>query len=241
MDQDVPSTFEDKQQGYSMLSLAAIQGNTLAQSLINDPNNASVLIKLIGVPGLHSSNANATDKQMGEIEELVNSKPVLNQQAVQQFKASVIIAQASGQPPPQPDPYLLFVSSIQTGKFDDDAGELVACKNWINSPAGQRIKSDNPEAFFNVELHAIEHQAKAQAQQAQQAQMAMSGQMALEASKHPPKQPKSPTESINFKDLGPSGKLQLAQQAGLDIKADVAADTVEDSMMPPQPRKLKRE
>jgi hypothetical protein len=53
--------------------------------------------------------------------------------------------------------------------------------------------------------------------------------------------PKSPTETINFKDLGPSGKVQVGKQAGLDLTADAAVETLDESLAPPpQPRKLKR-
>ena len=61
--------------------------------------------------------------------------------------------------------------------------------------------------------------------------MQLQAQGALEKMKHPPKQV---GESIAFKDLGPSGKLQVGAQAGLDLHADVAADMAEEQLNPNQ-------
>ena len=242
-DQSVPSTFEEKQMGLAGLVNAAMQGADIAKQVLADPKNAGVFLPLFGVPGLHSASDEAMHKQMAEIEELLAAEPIPNPQAMMIFQVSQRQAMATGQPMPEPDKYQLFQPSLKTGKFDDDQAEFVACSTWINSAAGQRNQIENPYGFFNVELHALEHQNKAQQQAMQAQQQSMAGQLALEQSKHPPKQPKSPTESINFKDLGPSGRIQLAAQAGLDVSADASADTVEEHMhpSPPPAPKLKRQ
>jgi hypothetical protein len=51
-------------------------------------------------------------------------------------------------------------------------------------------------------------------------------------------QKKDPTETINFKDLGPHGRQQLGAQAGLDLTADSemdAADRLKEHLQPPAP------
>lgn len=56
-------------------------------------------------------------------------------------------------------------------------------------------------------------------EQTQQQQMQQQAQMEQQANQKPPVQavPKAPSEMINFKDLPPKGKAQLAQQAGIDL------------------------
>lgn len=68
----------------------------------------------------------------------------------------------------------------------------------------------------------IKDTQEAQVQQQQMAQMAQeqqvqAQQMAMQ--QHPTPAPKSPSESINFKDLPPKGQEQLARQAGIDLTA----------------------
>ena len=112
--------------------------------------------------------------------------------------------------------------------------------NWVSSPKGQYIKTINESGFLNVELYALSLQTIAQQTVQQNAMNAMQPQIMLEKVKKM-NPPKSPSESINFKDLGPSGKVQVGAQAGLDLTADAAVDTVDEAVAPPpQPRKLKR-
>jgi hypothetical protein len=82
---------------------------------------------------------------------------------------------------------------------------------------------------MNVRLHALAH--KKQVQQAQQAamQQQMMPQLLMEKAKHAG-QAKSPSETINYKDAGPSVRLQMEAQAGLDGHADAAAHLTEETI-----------
>jgi hypothetical protein len=240
IDQSYPSTFEEKQTSLIALVMAAAQGSKLAQATIDDPNNAPALVPLFGIPNLHSNNENVKIKTMADIEKLLSEPPQPNVQAIQQLQQQMTIAASQGQQLPDPGPnikYAINKCSIELGPLDDNAGQLAVSSQWINSPAGQRNRVENPEGFLNVELYAMANQKKVQAAAMQAQQMQAAPALAIEKAKH---QPKNPSESINFKDLGPSGRLQLARQAGLDISADAAADVTEDAMTPPQPRKLRR-
>jgi len=190
------------------------------------------------LPDLEIPGADSEEKQLSEIKELLAATPIPNMQARQAYQAQVLTAQATGQaPPPPPNPMQMLSPSVPIDEeFDDHAAEYAACKDWINSSVGQQAKRENQDGFLNVRLHALQHQAQMQKAQQAQVQQAMLPQLILEKAKHSG-QAKSPSETINFKDLGPSGRLQVAAQAGLDIHADVAAEMTEEQMggMPPHP------
>lgn len=83
--------------------------------------------------------------------------------------------------------------------FDNHAIEATEMKRWANSDAGQTAARENPAGFANVQAHYQEHMAAAQQQSAGQSQG------------------KPPTATINFKDLPPDGKAQLAAQDGIHL------------------------
>lgn len=75
----------------------------------------------------------------------------------------------------------------------------------------------------NVKLPTVEEMQQQMAQQKQEAMQAL--QLQQQASQ-PQAQPKPPAESISFKDLPLSGKIQMAKQAGIDIQPqEVMNDT----------------
>jgi hypothetical protein len=80
---------------------------------------------------------------------------------------------------------------------------------------------------------------KTQIQKDQQAALQMQNQQMLlaEQAKHPPKAAKDPSESIsvNYKDLGPSGKIQAAAKVGIDVTADEAAELAAGHMASGKP------
>jgi hypothetical protein len=81
-------------------------------------------------------------------------------------------------------------------------------------------------------LHLLEH--KAVLDQADQGKLAQAVQVesAKALAKSKGDKPKDPSESINYKDLGPSGRIQLAKRAGLDVTADEAANLADEHMPP---------
>ncbi len=233
-DQTYPATFEEKQAALAALTAAAAQGSKMAQDVLGDPRNARVFKGLLGIPGIHVGPDDSEIKQAAEIESLLMQEPVPNTQTILMFKVQAIVSKVKGTPPPPPpDKYAMFKPSIETQKLDIHQAEFQFCQSWLNSPDGQRAYHENPMGFFNVELHALAHQTEAQKAMMQQAQMTAMPQIAVEKIKHPPK---SPAESVAFKDLGPSGQLQLAKQAGLDISADVAEDMAGKVMGQSQPQ-----
>jgi len=99
-------------------------------------------------------------------------------------------------------------STVPIQALDRHDVEFEECKRWANSEAGQAARMQNPAGFANVEAHAGEHQKQLQQQ---------------DEAKKPP------SESINFKDLPPDGKAQMAQQAGIALNpAEIAVKEQQD-------------
>jgi hypothetical protein len=236
-DQTYPNTLSEKQLALVQLSMRATQGDEQAKNVLTNPANDEEFTRIIGLPNIHSANHDIEMKVQENIRGLLKEIP----QPIQQAVMGAAVALISGQAPPdqQPDPYKLNKSSRKPSPLDNAQAELAIYMGWRNSPAGQREKDENPNGFLNVELYTLSLQQIVQQAAQAQADQAIAPQMKLEALKKQ-KVPSHPAESIAFKDLGPSGKMQLAAQAGLDVSADEAANTAEDAITPPQPRKLKR-
>jgi hypothetical protein len=237
-DESYPRTHEDRQLAYNTLVQAATAGNAAAAAILAEPKNAVVLKDILAIPGLVIPGADETEKQLAEIKQLLEETPIPNQQAQNILKVASVVAQVSGKPaPPKPPTQALFTPSVPIdADFDNHAVELKAGTDWVNSSAGQQAKADNPEGFMNVRLHLLLHGTEMEKQK----QQTMTQAVQLEAGKAQAKasgeKPKQPSETIAFKDLGPSGKLQVGKQAGLDLTADTAADLAEDHMTPPAPQ-----
>jgi hypothetical protein len=228
-DESYPNTHSERKE-----ALTEIIALPFAAPLMSQPKNLALAKDLLGLEDLEIPGADSEEKQMSEIKQLLEEPPIPNVVAMRQAMAAVAAAQLAGQPaPPTPPPAAFLEPSVPIDpEVDDSQAEYTCCKNWLNSATGQQTKRDNPDGYQNVRLHMLAH--KAQMQKDQKQAMALQTQQMLlaEQAKHPPKTPqqKNVSESINFKDLGPSGQLQVAAQAGIDITADVAADLAKEHM-----------
>ena len=238
-DQTYPATFEEQQLSLTHMVMAAAQGDKQAQEALQNPANFDQLNKLRGIPNLKSLSAFVGMKVQETIDRLLMTPPIPNVQAILAAQIQADHAQLTGQQAPPPNKYMMFTPSEQPGPLDNAPAEFAFYTMWVTSPAGQQNKATNPRGFFNVELYAIHLQQMAQQAADTQAQRAIKPQLQIEAAKKA-SVPKHPTESINFADLGPSGRIQLGAQAGMDLTADSASDMAEEALTPPQPRKLKR-
>lgn len=252
-DQTYPSTFEEEQLALTQLTMAAQMGDPQAAAMLADPGNSERFSQLRGLSSVGSPFDNIMMKVQQNIELLLLTPPVPNEpayttamQITQEAQQTAVQAQQLGQqapPPPTPDPYKIYKSSMEPRPLDDASKELPFYQTWLWSPAGQRAIDNNPEGLLNVELYALNLQQKQQQAAAAAADAAIAPQAKLEMVKKQ-QTPKQPSESINYKDAGPSVRLQMEQQAGLDGSADAAADMAEEQLnpspQPPAPRKLRR-
>jgi hypothetical protein len=228
-DESYPNTHAERREAIQELMSEIPQIPALGQ-LFNSPKNLAIVKDLNGLSDLEVQGASSFEKQMSELQQLLEETPVPNVQAKQAYFQAVLKARAMGQPaPPQPPPEAFLQSSVPIGKYDRDEFELAALVDWFSEPEGMQAKRDNPDGFLNAQLHADLHQARVDQKQQKAQQQALVPQLLLEKAKKQTA-PKSPTESINFADLGPSGKIQLGAQAGLDLRADAAADVTEDTL-----------
>lgn len=218
----------------SQLTMAAQMGDQQASAMLNDPANAERFGQLRGVSGAKSSTGLVGAKVYQLIQFLLEEQPQPNIQAMQQAQQAMIMAQATGQPAPQPTEYQLYMPSRKPSPLDQPDMEFPFFMEWLYSPKGQLNKEVHPEGFLNVELYAMGLQQQIQQNQQQQMQSQMMPQLIIEKAKKAPTQ-RHPSESINFKDLGHAGKVQLAAQAGLDITADAASDLASEQMGNPEP------
>lgn len=92
------------------------------------------------------------------------------------------------QGPPQP--------SVQIDPLDNHEVHYAVIAAWWETEAADDARQKNPMGVANVKAHALAHKQQ------------MSGDQG---------QPEPPKEAINFKDLPPSGQVQMAAQAGLQL------------------------
>lgn len=235
-DESYPRTHEDRQIAYNSLVQAATAGNMGAAAILAEPKNAIVLKDVLSIPGLVIPGADETEKQLGEIKQLMDEAPIPNIDAQAQFAIATIAAKLTGKPaPPAPPIQVMFRPSVGIdADFDNHVIEDKAGTDWINSPAGQQAKLEEPEGFMNVRLHLLMHRAEIDKQKQGALVQAVQVEGAKAAAKSKGDKPKDPSESINYKDLGPSGRIQLAKRAGLDVVADEAANLADEHMPPDQ-------
>ena len=229
-DESYPNTHSERKE-----ALTEVLQMPFAAPLMSSPKNLALAKDLLGLQDLEIPGADSDMKQMDEIKQLLEEPPIPNVQAMQQAKIQAGAAALTGQPaPPAPPTEAMYEPSVPIDvEVDDSTAEYQTCKDWLNSPSGQQAKRDTPEGYLNVKLHMLAHKAQMQKDQAAAQQQQMQSMLAVEAAKHPPKAPPPPkqvSESINFSDLGPSGKLQVGAQAGLDLRADVGADLAASHM-----------
>jgi hypothetical protein len=233
-DESYPNTHAEKKEAFQELLQMPF-----AQPLLALPKNMAVGKDILGLQDLEIPGADSDEKQMGEIKQMLEEPPIPNIQALQAYQQAVAAAALTGQaPPPQPPPEQMLESSVPVDvEVDDSTAEYTVCKNWLNGPTGQQAKRDNIEGYTNVRLHMLAHKKQMQAEQQAAIQQQQQQMLLTEAAKHPPKGPKDPSESIsiNYKDLGASGKIQAAAKVGIDVTADEAAGLAAGHMQSGKP------
>lgn len=200
-DTSFPETHADKEAKLDEILEGAQKNPQMLEELFN-PANLEFLQQMKGLTDLYFMEVAAYNKQLGELELLTKTEPQPNPKVVQATTLAEA-AIAKGVPPKEFDQAKQEaqqlpqqVSSIPVEPWEDHASESFCCRKYLMSPEGRKLKKNNRPAFDNVVLHMQEHdQALAEKQ----------GQA----------QTKPPSESINYKDLTPSGKVQLAAKGGI--------------------------
>jgi hypothetical protein len=121
--------------------------NPIAAALFST-DNVSIMSQIVGIPELKVPGYASRSKQLGEINELLASKPLMPQPP----PPGVLIDPAAAQQMMQPQ------STIEPDPdVDDDQIHVDTIISWANSPEGIRAKKENPEGYANVILHLRAH------------------------------------------------------------------------------------
>jgi len=155
--------------------------NPLVMKLLSKVANIRAAMESFRIGHFKCSEADAYDKQMGELDVLLASGPVPNpakqqaQMAFEQAKAQaaakmlqgVVITPEETQALMQMEAAINalpdLVSTVPVRDTDDHASEAEACLDVINDPRGRKLANGSPEeqaAFLNLNLHFSEHKAK---------------------------------------------------------------------------------
>ena len=169
-----PETDENFPEGYvqkrsALFQLLQLAGqNPAFLQMIFEPDNLEQVQSLIGLEDFVIPAAEARNKQIGEIEQLLAETPIPNP-ALEQLKAQYAQMTMASQAGLLPDGAVEaltaavksttpFVSSVPIDpQMDDNAAEFTTCKRWFSSPEGIAAKRENQPGAQNVRLHALEH------------------------------------------------------------------------------------
>lgn len=174
-DSSFPETTGSKRQTLTQMVGQALTNPLAAEAYgVLLPNNLELQRELLGITDWIIPAANSRDKQMSEIELLLQQKPTINMQAAQEFIADKAIEDqmkeetaGSGIPMPEsePDPAQLYQTTIPVDMdWDFHQFEYETIKDWLSSPEGLEEARTNPYGVLNVKLHGKQHQQAMAAQ-----------------------------------------------------------------------------
>lgn len=198
--------------------IAMAEKNPVLAKILSISRNMMLAKDKAGLPEMTIPGADSSEKQMGEIQILLQSGPDPNpavEQAKQQIAQTAQTLQTSGQPiPPQAAQMAQqqlaqipqVISTVPLKPLDKHAEEMNEIETWANSSEGIRAAAENPPGYQNVMTHYQEHAAALKAQQAGQQQ--------------PQGKPPADSLSVNFKDLPIDGQVQAAAKVGIQLDAN---------------------
>ena len=197
----LPQTLDQKSSAMELLVTSSANLPAL-NIVLNDPNNIELMGEYSGLDDLVIPGRNERNKQLTEIDELLNSTPVPTDK-LELWQNINKISKENGRPMiPKPADNILYDPSIPIDPdFDDNNIEWNTVKEWINSPEGQKEREDNPDGFKNVRLHGLLHKAEVDKEAEKNAQQSQ-----------PPKlpTPKLPTKEIKSNSL--TGAVETTQK-----------------------------
>lgn len=171
MDSSFPETTGSKRQTIQALVTQALLNPEATEAYgVFEPENMELQREYLGVADWVIPSANSNDKQLAEIELLLRTRPTPKPHDIQKFAADQAIeehvkAQAAAAlpgapvpPPAEPDPNVLYESSIQVDlDWDFHEFEYKCIKDYLSSPEGLEEARTNKWGILNVKLHGQEH------------------------------------------------------------------------------------
>lgn len=156
-DSSFPESTQQKRSTFQQVVTMAEQSPVVMQMLDN-PDNIATAKRLWGLDELVLLPAEARDKQLAEIEILLQQAP-LPPDPGEMFAYQAVAGQAIaiGQPaPPPPGPQ----PSVPVDELDFHVWEFQKCQEWLSSKARRdEDAKGNQAGVMNVKLHALAHKA----------------------------------------------------------------------------------
>ena len=137
------------------------------------PENLPLIYDTIGIPDFSVPGEDSRNKQYDEIKLLTTQEPLFEEVPEEE----IALAQMAQMEPPQGEE----LPSIEPEEFDVHAVELEIVIKWLNSPAGQLAKVENPAGYRNVVLHGRMHKAFMMMEMQEQMMMGAGGEAQGEA------------------------------------------------------------
>ena len=154
-DSSFPETMADKRA--SLQAVLSQVGQVDGGSIVMQPDNLKLVKQYSGLVDLIIPGAEARDKQLEEIEQLLQESPGPDPAQMPQWIQAAQQAQATGQQVPPPP----MKSSIDIGQYDFDQPEFDKCKEWLSSRScREEQRRGNTKGIENVTLHAQQHEAR---------------------------------------------------------------------------------
>jgi hypothetical protein len=228
---DVDESYPETQTQKSNRVVELVQeatANPFLAKLMDDPDNLELIKDSSGLKDFKIAALQSRNKQLGEIEIMLQSGPVPNPQIgtlekqLKQIEAAAMqpentdkhdaMIQQAMQLQQQIDQIKQAAPEVSSEEVDpqcdDHETEAATTLSFINSPQGRTLKNgddDERDSFKNIRLHYLEHVQAIAAKKAAAAADAMPGA-------------KPPSISANIKDMTPGERVQALAKTG--IKSD---------------------
>jgi len=163
-------------------------GNEDILAQLGHPDNLPILREAIGLENFFVPGEDEREAELEEIKLLVNAEPIVVPPMIDPMMAQQMMA--SGQPiPPEMQQAMQpqEMPSIEiNADIDNNALRFEVDRKWLVSEAGRQAKTEKPEGYKNVLLHALQHK---------QADMMMQMQAAMAQGAAPSEKPGENTET----------------------------------------------
>ncbi len=163
--ENIPMTYGQRKDVIMQLAQSA---NPVLQRLLDSPENIEFLYDAVGLDNFFIPGEDDRERQLEEIQELLE-----------------------GTPQPTGDEKVPEIASVEIDPdYDNHQVQFEIVRQWVLSEAGKQAKVDNPEGYMNVLLHGKAHLAQSQNLMAQQAMQEAANQPAKPGAGAPPAKPK---------------------------------------------------
>jgi len=211
-DENFPETWTEKSN--KIMQMLQMGGDIADWVLEEEPDNLYLLKEYIGLQDVVYP---GEDLRNNVLEDIAAMKDMVPEPDITQMPEQAF--PGMGQPAPAVQP----VSPIALDtEYLEDADYKIGfrtVKHWMQT-AGRGAKQENPQWFENVRLYGLQYKQKLDEIEAAKQQ----------AMQPLPEAPKGPGETIGYKDLPISGKIQLAAKGGIQLTPeDIQGQELQDA------------